>query len=198
MRVIAILVLTAALFALGCGLKPVQLHGGTRGGLTFSSLDLADGNGTFTGTGGLAGLGMGAEFLQLLGLDMAYYYRSIVQAREYVYWKDIYKYDNLYFPLTLSLKGGMVPFVTPYLSFGLGFNIQLAGLHRREFDDGTAVEWDEGGGNASAFAILGLGAEVKLSKLRIVPEFMANMQAREDTTEKAVDYHLSVGVYYAP
>lgn len=188
----------ASLMILGCGFKPIQLRSGVRTGLTFSTLDLADGNGIFKGTGGMAGLSMGSDFLQLLCLDMTYQYRSIVQSRMEETLKNIYKYDNLYFPLTLSLKAGMVPLVSPYLSFGLGLNIQLAGLHRWELNTGDAIEDDLGGGSATAFAILGLGAEVKLQKLRISPEFMANIQAREDSTEKAVDYHISVGLYYAP
>ncbi len=57
---------------------------------------------------------------------------------------------------------------------------------------------DAPGQLARTFDFLGLGAELKLLKLRIVPEFMANMEAREDTTEKRGDYHISVGVYYAP
>ncbi len=198
MRMISILCLCALLFIMGCGFKPIQMRGGPRAGLTLSTYDRGDGNGTFTGTGGIAGLGMGTDFFGLLGLDMSYQYRSIVQSRVETAGKNIYKYDNLYFPLTFSLKGCMVPVVSPYLSFGLGLNVQLAGLHRYEYNSGTALETDLGGGNASAFAILGLGAEVKLAKLRIVPEFMSNIEAQDDTTKKRADYHISVGVYYAP
>lgn len=198
MKTISILILAVALFVMGCGFKPIQMRAGTRAGLTLSTYDRGDGNGTFTGTGGIAGLGMGTDFFGLLGLDMSYQYRSIVQSRVETAGKNIYKYDNLYFPLTFSLKGCMVPVVSPYLSFGLGLNVQLAGLHRYEYNSGTALETDLGGGNASAFAILGLGAEVKLAKLRIVPEFMSNIEAQDDTTKKRADYHISVGVYYAP
>jgi len=174
------------------------LRAGSRAGLTLSTYDRGDNNGTFTGTGGMAGLGMGADFFELLSLDMPWFYRSIVQTRAETAGKNIYKYDNLYFPFILSLKGGMIPVVSPYLSFGLGINLQLAGLHRYEYNSGLILEDDLGGGNATAFTILGLGAEVKLMKLRIVPEFMANIQANDDTTKKAADYHISVGVYYAP
>ncbi len=198
MKTAAILGILVSLLLLGCGFKPIQLRSGCRAGLTFSTLDLADGNGAFTGTGGMAGLSMGGDFFQLFSLDMSYQYRSIVQSREEEILKNIYKYDNLYFPLTLALKGGMIPVVSPYLSFGIGLNVQVAGLHRWEFYSGDAFEDDLGGGNATAFAILGLGAEIKLNKLRLVPEFTANMQAREDTTEKAADYHFSLGLFYAP
>lgn len=197
MRMITVFSMITVLFIIGCGFKPIQMRGGPRAGLTVSTFDPADGLGTYAGTGGLAGLGMGTDFLGLIGLDMSYQYRSIVQTRDLTAVRDVYKYDNLYFPLTFSLKGSMVPVVSPYLSFGLGINVQLAGLHRIENSSG-AMEIDLGGGHTTAFSMLGLGAEVKLLKLRIVPEFMANIEAREDTTEKRTDYHISVGVYYAP
>jgi hypothetical protein len=123
-------------------------------------------------------------------------YRSIVQVRDEPSGRRTFSYDNMYFPITLSLKGGMIPFVSPYVSAGIGINVPVSGVERFEYNNGTAVENDIGG-SVGGFLILGAGAEVKLLKFRIVPEFMANTLGTEDRSRRT-DYHLTLGFYYAP
>jgi hypothetical protein len=49
---------------------------------------------------------------------------------------------------------------------------------------------------------MGGGLEIKLSKLRIMPEFTTNMSGSGDETDppytRESNYHISLGVYYAP
>jgi hypothetical protein len=101
----------------------------------------------------------------------------------------------------LSIKAGMLPVVSPYLGVGLGINVQFEGTQKWE-PNGVAVETPIGGTNTNAFFILGLGAEFKLTKFRIIPEFTANINSGADDpatpnrAESNTDLHLSIGFYY--
>ena len=184
--------------------SPINTRAGVKFGVNMGTLEEGDGGDVFSGTGMHFGIGQGTDILNLLSLDMLVMYRTTTYSRVEAF--DIrhsYSYKNLYFPIILSLKAGMLPLISPYLSAGIGFNIQLAGTERLE-GDGAAIETDIPGLGTHAYAILGIGVEVKLTKLRIVPEFTANIngsmddEATEDITEGNVDYHISVGVYFAP
>ncbi|OGC38891.1 hypothetical protein A2Y85_01655 [candidate division WOR-3 bacterium RBG_13_43_14] len=192
------IIITTTAFA-GCLDSPISTRVGIRTGLTISNYDpdSSVSSDEYSGTGMLLGLGMGSDFFSILAIDMTPQYRSTSHARDEILGRRTYSYNNLYFPITLSLKGGMIPFVSPYVSVGIGINVPLSGIERFEYNNGTAIE-NEIGGSVGGFAILGVGAEVKLLKFRIVPEFMANMQGYDDQTVKTTDYHLSIGFYYAP
>ena len=105
------------------------------------------------------------------------------------------------FPLSLSIKGGMIPLISPFLGLGIGIAVRFSGIERREYDDGTADEREIGTGT-KGFVLLGGGVEVKLPKLRLVPSFTVNISGTGDKGEpdytEEKDYDISVGCYYAP
>jgi hypothetical protein len=89
--------------------------------------------------------------------------------------------------------------ISPYIGLGIGFNIQFKGTDRFEFNNGTAVDTPIDGSTTNGKLIVGGGVELKLTKFRLTPEFTANIQARdENSEEQKVDYHISLGFYYAP
>jgi hypothetical protein len=91
----------------------------------------------------------------------------------------------------------MLPLISPYLGAGIGINVQFEGRRKWE-PNGVAVETELAGGT-NAYVILGLGAEIKLTKFRVCPEFTANIKpTSEDQDDKYTDFHLSVGLFYAP
>ena len=184
--------------------SPNTTRAGIKFGVNPGSYEAGDGNDVFSGTGVHFGFGQGTDILNLFSLDMLVMYRTTTYSRtEALDVIHSYSYNNLYFPIVLSLKAGMLPLISPYLSAGIGFNIQLAGTERLE-GGGLALESDIAGLGTHAYAILGLGVEIKLIKLRIMPEFTANIngsidnEATEDIREGNTDYHISVGVYFAP
>ena len=200
---IVLLALVVSLSAQCLG-SPITTRAGIKFGVNPGTFERGDGGDVFSGTGMHFGIGQGTDILNLLSLDMLVMYRTTTYSRvEALDITHVYSYKNLYFPIVLSLKAGMLPLVSPYVSFGIGFNIQLAGVERFE-GGGLAIENDIAGLGTHAYAILGIGVEVKLTKLRIVPEFTANIngsmddEATDDIKEGNVDYHVSVGVYFAP
>jgi len=183
--------------------SPISTRAGVKFGVNLGTYERGDGGDVYSGTGMHFGIGMGTDFLNLIGLDMTPMYRTTTYSREGVLGTHSYSYNNLYFPIFLSIKAGMIPLISPYAGLGLGFNIQLAGTERLE-TDGLALETDIEGTTTHAYIILGVGAEIKLIKWRIIPEFTANINgsaddaATEDIREGNVDYHVSVGFYFVP
>ena len=202
MRKILFLVLALVVFSYGqCLSAPISTRVGVKFGFNPGTLNLDDGLDEFKGTGVHFGLGMGTDILNLISLDMGAQFRTTNYSREELLGEHTYSYNNLYFPVFLSLKAGMLPLISPYIGAGIGINVQFNGTERLE-TNGIAVETPiEGATNA--YLILGLGAEIKLIKFRIMPEFTANINAQANNeataeTEENVDYHISVGFYYAP
>lgn len=185
-----------------CLSAPLSTRVGLKVGLTHGTYDRDDTQDKMTGTGVHFGFGMGTDFLNLLSLDMHALFRTTNYSRTETLGRRTRSYNNLYFPIFVSIKAGMLPLVSPYLGAGVGFNVQFEGTEKWE-PNGVAIETPIGG-NTNAFLILGLGAEIKLIKLRITPEFTANINSGADDpatpyrTESNTDYHLSVGFYYAP
>ena len=186
-----------------CLSAPINTRVGLKFGINSGTYDPDDNMTELKGTGMHFGLGMGTDLLNLVSLDMGAQFRTTKYSREQPLGRLTYSYNNLYFPIFLSLKAGMLPLVSPYIGVGLGINVQFDGTQKWE-PDGFAVETPIEGANTNAFLILGLGAEFKLIKFRICPEFTANINTgaddpeTEDRTEKNTDYHFSVGLYYAP
>jgi hypothetical protein len=184
--------------------SPISTRAGVKFGVNPGTYERGDGGDVFSGTGMHFGIGMGTTILNLIGLDMTPMYRTTTYSRESpTFYSHSYSYKNLYFPIFLSVKAGMIPLISPYAGLGIGFNIQLAGVERVE-TDGVAIETEIEGTTTHAYIILGLGAEIKLIKWSIIPEFTANIngsmddEATEDIREGNVDYHVSVGFYFAP
>jgi hypothetical protein len=190
--------------------KIIGMRAGVRFGLIACDYDHDDGGDVSTGTGTHLGLGMGTDLFDIVGLDLTPQYRSLKYTRdEGLYNKTCY-YDNIYFPVFLSLRGNFIPVVSPYIGLGVGFNIIVGGHLRSEFSDGNVVETslDSGisimgtEGTVRGNIIMGGGLEIKLSKLRIIPEFTANMSGSGDESNPPLtresNYHISIGIYYAP
>jgi len=182
-----------------CLSSPISTRVGIKLGFNPGSYDPGNSGDSFSGTGMHVGFGMGTDFVSLISIDMVPQFRTTNYSRDELLGTRTYSYKNLYFPILVSLKGGMIPLVSPYLGLGIGINIQFEGIDRFEFNNGTAVEDKIEGSSTSGFLILGIGAEIKLTKLRISPEFTANLQPKDsDTSPQTTDYHISVGVFYSP
>jgi hypothetical protein len=180
---------------------PISTRVGIKVGFNPGTYDPDDNLDEMKGTGVHFGLGMGTDILNLISLDMGAQFRTTKYSREEPIGRITHSYNNLYFPIFLSIKAGMLPLVSPYVGAGLGVNVQFEGTRKWE-PNGIAVETPLGG-TTSAFLILGIGVEIKLIKFRICPEFTANINSGADDsatqqTETNTDYHLSVGFFYAP
>jgi hypothetical protein len=204
MRKVLFLMLTVVIFSYAqCLSVPISTRVGVKFGFNPGTYNLDDGLVEFKGTGVHFGFGMGTDILNLIALDMGAQFRTTNYSREVLSVKHTISYNNLYFPFFLSLKAGMLPLISPYVGAGVGINVQFNGTNRLE-SGGLVVETPIEGSNTNVFLILGLGAEIKLLKFRIMPEFTANINAQADDaatetrTEENVDYHFSVGFYYAP
>lgn len=189
-----------------CLSAPISTRVGVKFGFNPGTYNHDDGLDEFKGTGVHFGIGMGTDILNLISLDMGAQFRTTVYSRPeelLVEYTHTYSYNNLYFPIFLSIKAGMLPLVSPYVGAGLGINVRYNGVEKVE-TNGVTVETPIEGSNTNAFLILGLGAEIRLLKLRISPEFTANFNAQADDpategrTEENVDYHLTLGIFYAP
>jgi hypothetical protein len=176
---------------------PISTRVGIKAGFNPGTYNPDDNLGEMKGTGVHFGLGMGTDILNLISLDMGAQFRTTKYSREEPLGRITHSYNNLYFPIFLSIKAGMLPLISPYLGAGLGINVQFDGTKRWE-PNGVAVETALAG-VTNAYFILGLGAEIKLIKFRISPEFTANIKpTSNDQPDKYTDYHFSVGFFYAP
>lgn len=206
-RTILVALLLAAFGAAQCLSAPISTRAGVKFGINPGTYDPDDSFDAFKGTGVHFGIGMGTDILNLIGLDMGAQFRTTKYSRAEeilgIDYTHSYSYNNLYFPFFVSLKAGMLPLVAPYIGAGLGINVQFEGTERVE-NSGGAIETPIEGAATNAYLILGLGAEIKLIKFRIMPEFTANINgsaddaATADRTEANIDYHLSVGLFYTP
>ena len=182
---------------------PLTTRIGIKLGINPGFYNYDDGLDKFTGTGFHIGFGMGTDFMSLISLDMTPQWRSTSYGRDEVLGYHSYSYTNIYFPIFIALKGGLIPVVSPYLGLGLGINIRASGKERLEFNNGTAIEDDIGGGGVSGIGIFALGLEFKFLNFRVPLEFTANINGSaddpntENRTEENIDYHISTGFYYS-
>lgn len=203
MKKMLLLVVALVVFSYGqCLSAPISTRAGIKFGVNPGTYSLGGDQDDFKGTGVHFGLGMGTDILNLISLDMGAQFRTTNYSREELLGEHTYSYNNLYFPVFLSLKAGMLPLISPYIGAGIGINVQFNGTNRLEAN-GIVVETPIEGASTNAFLILGIGAEIKLIKFRIMPEFTANINAQADNeataeTEENVDYHISIGFYIAP
>lgn len=191
------LILVAVCFA-QCLSAPINARVGIKCGINPGTYDPNDNFSALTGTGFHFGLGMGTDIINLISLDMGAQFRTTRYSRQETLARRTYLYNNLYFPVMLSLKAGMLPLIAPYLGVGVGVNVQYDGRQQLE-SNGVVIETPVEGSNTTARFIIGLGVEFKLLKFRISPEFTANIKpTSDDQPEKYNDYHLSVGLFYTP
>jgi len=190
-----------------CFSGPISTRMGVKAGVNYCVVDADDDLGKLDGFGWHIGLGMGTDILDFLAIDMAPQIRSTVYSRTV----DIIglpvttsrSFTNIYLPVLLSLKAGMVPLMSPYFGIGIAGNFQLDGTMRIE-SDGLAIEDDIDELENDLFFIAALDAEIKLIKLKISPEVSLNYNLTADDpdtpnqTERNYDIHLSVGFHYSP
>lgn len=198
MKKITIIFILCSVYAFGqCLGSPISTRVGVKLGFNPGSYDPGDGTDEFSGMGMHFGIGMGTDIFSIVALDMTPQYRSTSYSRDEALGRRTYSFGNIYFPITLGIKAGMIPFISPYVAFGIGFNIQITGTERFEFSGGNAVETDRAT-ETRGFLIIGGGLEVKLLKFRITPEFTAHISNDEDSDRGYRDYHVSLGAYIAP
>lgn len=182
--------------------KVISMRTGVKIGVIACNKDWDDGGEISTGMGTHIGLGMGTDFFSIVGFDLTPQYRSRKFSRSVSWGQQTYYYDNIYFPVFLSLRGNFVPLVSPYIGLGIGFDIIVGGHERREYPNGSVYETPLDGATLQPAIILGGGLEIKLSKLRLIPEFTANIYGTgdEDHPPQTLEsnYHISLGVYYTP
>ena len=111
-----------------CLSTPITMRAGVKPGINICSYDPGDGSSTFNGVGVHAGLGMGVDFYRVLGLDFVPQYRTTAFGRDELLREHNYFYNGIMFPIHLSLKGGMIPVVSPYVGLGIGFNFLVSGV----------------------------------------------------------------------
>lgn len=197
MKKIIIILAVCSVYAFGqCLGSPISTRVGIKLGLNPGSYNPGDGTDEFGGMGMHFGIGMGTDILNIIALDMTPQYRSTSYSRDELLGTRTYSFGNLYFPITLGIKAGMIPFISPYVAFGIGINVQITGTERFALNGG-ATEWDRAT-ETRACLIIGGGLEFKLLKFRITPEFTAHISNDEDSERGYQDYHISLGAYIAP
>jgi hypothetical protein len=184
--------------------KPVSMRIGPKTGITICSYDddIKDSADAFGGAGMHAGFGMGADFFGLAAIDLEPYFWTNSFTRDEPLYRHSYSYSNIMFPILISLRGSMVPVVTPYIGVGIGLNLRLAGEEKKEYPNGQGITTDISS-STLGLILLRFGGEIKLTrKLRITPEFTlaATGSGDEDNPPQAQEsnYHISVGLYYSP
>jgi len=201
-KLLVVICLIAATGFAQCGGCLVSTRVGVKAGLILCNYYPGDSSNALTGTGAHFGFGMGTDFLKLISLDVTPQIMSTNYSREETSFERTYAYQTIYFPVFVSLKAGMLPLVSPYIGFGLGFGlIMSANEIHRFYDDNDTTMTPIPGASATAYLIVGGGVEVKLLKFRIVPEFTAQLQPRPEDDPNAAEtknFHLSLGLYYAP
>lgn len=180
----------------------ISTRTGMKLGIIACNYDPDDGDDVYKGTGMHAGIGMGTDIFRLLGLDLTPQYRSLKYARTETAGERTYLYHNIYFPVFLSLRAGMLPRIAPYVGLGIGFNIIVGGHERFTYPNGTTIENPLEGTSTQGVIILGGGVEIKFSKLSLIPEFTANIAGSGDENHPPQtmesNYHISLGCYYVP
>ncbi len=198
MKNINIILLIMGILLSGQSMNHVNAYFGLQTGFNYSTYDPDDEAGTFTGTGFQIGLGMGVD-VNTFGVRVAPVFKTTSFNRTIINIETGANYNNLFLPVSLQLKAGMVPIVSPYLSAGLAGNFQLDGTAyigslKSSIDD---LEND-------LLLSLALGTDIKVTKLWITPEFSFNynLTAEDSDTqnraESSYDLSFSVGIYYAP
>jgi hypothetical protein len=200
---LVICLLIACVFA-QCGGCLISSRAGLKAGITWNSYDPGDGTNSFSGTGSHFGFGMGMDFLKLISVDITPQLNADNYTRREMIFERTYSYSNLYFPIFVSLKAGIIPLVSPYIGLGLAFNMMASGTETLRWPNGDIYSQTQlGGAMSPAYLMLGGGVEVKLLKFRINPEFTVHIQPTdpEDPTPppaQSINYHLSLGFYYSP
>jgi hypothetical protein len=199
---LVVFLLAAGVFG-QCGGCLVSTRVGVKTGIILCNYDPGDGTAVYSGSGSHIGFGMGTDFLKLISVDLTPQYTTTNYTRQEPLFERTLAYKNLYFPVFVSLKAGMIPLISPYIGLGLGFCMTASAYDVQKYANGTIIETQLGGGISPAYLIVGGGVEIKLLKFRISPEFTAHIQPTDPEDPypppaQAINYNLSLGLYYAP
>lgn len=199
MKKIIFLSLVFTVILAGQCLTPIKSYIGPFMGINYSNFDPKDNAGTLAGTGFQIGLGMGVEFLNTIGIQMSPMFKTTSFSRTILNIPTGVNYNNLYFPVSLQLRAGILPLISPYFGLGIAGNFQLDGtLYVGELE--TSVDDLEN----DLYFCISLGTDIKLVKLKITPEFAFNYNLTADDpdtqnrTETNYELNFSVGIFYTP
>ncbi len=199
MKKIIFLLFALTIILDGQCLTPFKAYIGPLMGINYSNFDPKDNAGTLSGTGFQIGLGMGIEILNTLGLQMAPMFKTTSFNRTILNVPTGVNFNNFYLPVSLQLKAGVLPLVSPYFGLGLAGNFQMDGtLYVGELE--SSVDDLEN----DIYFSLSLGTDIKLIKLKITPEFAFNYNLTADDpdtqnrTETNYELNFSVGIFFTP
>jgi hypothetical protein len=206
-----IIALALLLIVGGFGQCLIGSRVGVKLGPNYCVFTPSDGSGELSDVGFHFGIGMGTDFFNFLSLDMTPMIRSTKFSRTGeiigVPIRLSYSFSNIYLPVVLSLKAGMLPLISPYIGAGLAGNFMLSGTIRIE-SGGSAIEDNLENLENDFFFIFALGIEFKLPKFRISPELSINYNLTADIPDpnnitqpyegENGDFHFSLGLYYTP
>ncbi|HEX7320409.1 MAG TPA: hypothetical protein VF399_08650 [bacterium] len=198
-RMMLVLITTTSILAWGQGMSPVKSYAGLKIGFNYGNFDPGNSGNNLSGAGFQAGFAFGMDLARVLGFEFAPAFRTSEYATTVLNVPVGVRYINLWLPVNIVFKAGMIPVVTPYFGFSIAGNFQLdgTGYIGEAQSDISDLEND-------AYTGLILGTDIKLSKVKIVPEFSFNFNLTADSedtpnvTESVYDIHLQVGMYYAP
>ncbi len=214
MKKLLITLCLLSIYALGqCLSGPLSTRVGIRTGLVFSSFDPENDDRNLNGVGFQFGLGMGTDFMNMWGIELIPQIRTTSFGRtdETIFGtiRTTFSYTNIYLPVVVSIKAGMLPVVSPYLGIGCSGNFQIGGNLRIE-TNGSAVEYEiESDDRENDFFLLGaLGADIKLVNMLVTPEISLNYNLTASLPNENnpnlsvegnnIDFHFSIGLYYSP
>ncbi len=199
MKKIIFLLFALTIILTGQCLTPFKAYIGPLIGPNYSNFDPKDNAGTLSGTGFQIGLGMGVELFNTLGIQMSPMFKTTSFNRTILNVPTGANFNNLYFPVSLQLKAGALPLVSPYFGLGLAGNFQMDGtLYVGELE--SSVDELEN----DLYFSLSLGTDIKLTKLKITPEFAFNYNLTADDpdtqnrTETNYELNFSVGIFFTP
>jgi hypothetical protein len=198
-RIMLVLITAASILVWGQEISPVKSYAGLKIGFNYGTLDPGNSGNNLSGTGFQAGFAFGMDLAKVLGFEFAPAFRTSEYATTVLNVPVGARYTNLWLPVNILFKAGMIPVVTPYFGLSIAGNFQL---------DGTGyigeAESDISDLENDAYIGLVLGTDIKASKVKIVPEFSFNFNLTADNkdtpnvTESVYDIHVQVGLYYAP
>jgi len=185
---------------------PLNGRIGIKTGINYGIFDPEIGDSNLTGMGFHIGLGMGVDILKTLAIDMTPTFRTTAYGQTEDNSSVSISYSNLYLPVQISLKAGLMPLISPYIGLGAAGNFQMGGKIKIESGSAT-IEFDiENDDLEQDFFLIGaLGAEVKLIKMSVIPEISVNYNLTPDLVDDQnpnnrvegsnIDFHFSVGLY---
>jgi hypothetical protein len=194
-----VLIAATCILAWGQDMSPVKSYAGLKIGFNYGNFDPGNSGNNLTGTGFQAGFAFGMDLARVLGFEFAPTFRMSEYATTVLNVPVGVRYTNLWLPVNIAIKAGMIPIVTPYFGISVAGNFQLDGTGYIGEAESDVSELEN-----DAYIGLVLGTDIKLPKAKIVPEFSFNFNLTADSedtpnvTESVYDFHMQVGLYYAP